>query len=346
MKRKKGILVLLCAFFLAACGAKSIVDTDTAAKLSSDVYTMDFSLDGVIYTLPDATLSDFIDNGWNVDMEGFESIQLKPGYYVEIKLSKENTTMTLHVANDEEQALTLPQTHVMMANISYLQDEEPLVLVVKGGITLQSSPKDAQNIIIELNKSIAITEEENSFYNTEIYSEDGFNSILGFYENDGVIRSITIGDEYATTDTHLEYESSEDEIASIASKKEKLESESKENVEGHYSELVKDDNISTGVHMKFTIIEEGEKTSNFSGVDISTGRAYLVSGEDGNLYALNVENVDDKAYIVWTDLAEGDEVEVWGTIHELLSTDDVNVMLPNITASIIEKNGTMIYRGY
>lgn len=355
---KKGFLSVICFMLLTGCGSKSVIDEKTASKLSEDTSVMDFYLDGKKYTLPESSLNDFIKNGWKSAKYGWnsqtadgkdivlEEVQLKPKYYFEIRLEKADTSLEIQVMNDETETIGLldEKAHVKVVTISYGEGAEPLSVVTKGGITLQSSTKDAEAQIAKLNKKNKDLSEDDSSFSTELRSKDGMLSLLSFYDNDGDVTSLTIGDEYSVKDGYLAYESTEDAGLNISDLKSEISSESVAKVEGQYDSIVKSESPSYGIHMKFEIIGEGEVSSTYIDIEIATGRAYLAKGSDGNLYALEIKNAGDKAYIPWVDLVEGDQIEVWGKITNLLKTEEKDVMIPNVVTYIIEKNGTMIYR--
>lgn len=363
MKIKKLGIMLCSAFFIFGCssegfGSKSIIDKESAAKLSTDNEIQDFILDGQVYELP-CSLKSLIDQGWKVNEvndldEELNDIQLKQNTKIALNLENDAfklSEMRVEVFNDSEQPISLYDDSALVHSfvLDLYESESAVPFVLKGGITNGTSQEDADAILLELGKQIDPKLDDDTF-NEGVLKAADYTIILTLGYKEKHIDSISLGDTARSLD-YLEHESSKQQKERVANKKQDIQSVAS-SYNGNYKKILdtvsdKDNTDVVKVHFEVTIKEEVLVETSFGfGTGLPSGSAYLVTDSQGNLYSLSKTD-GKKDYIAWPELQIGQTIDIWAVSTDVLHMDDSGSnVVPSLIANIIESNGEMIYRSY
>lgn len=190
------LCVALC-FQMTACGLnvqsfqKDKWVDEGAAKLSEDIRSSEFVLEGEVYTFPMA-LSDWLDRGWHIsnNYDNKDKFELEPGYEsTDFELFNENGEyVEVCVLNISDKNAKLEECLVSYLSISTTQD---LKLVLPAGINKSSKPADIRAAYGDAD----IDESSSSFFKAyyNYTTEDDWVCQIGLhaFDNDYTIDPLT-----------------------------------------------------------------------------------------------------------------------------------------------------------
>lgn len=350
MKRASSLLLAaMLLLTLCGCGNTYCTDENLICQLKNDGHTPEFILDGEYFTLP-VPVSDFTDRGWVLDLSNIDDglrpkdVVLEPGMCAWVELIKDERELNVRILNDTDAKATLDNGSVIRLQ-AWKQDGAADSLVLSYGITLNTSFRDANKAIQELtgydeiNKStvgLTTVSERDSDYSWLEIRKDG--SGLGF---------VTVASDNWID--YTEYETPANLEEQIRVFREECKARVQEDMtlyEGKYSALVEDLQKGTitdqdTIYYTFSgTVDEivYTKMALLAGTFTEGSKTYLMTGDDGNRYAVQALDLI---------LEPGEEVTLWGSMvndgSALLKLEDGS-LIPILNPLIAEQLGTEIYQ--
>ncbi len=139
-------LITVVALSFVGCSGGSLVEStewidESAAKISADITSGQFVIDGVIYQFP-MPLSDWLDNGWHVSnsYDNTDEFRLDPYYTsTEFELcNEEGDYVRVSVYNDSDEAVPVEECIVYSLYMSTMEVD----VVFPQGMTKRNKPAD------------------------------------------------------------------------------------------------------------------------------------------------------------------------------------------------------------